>query len=103
MAHTKGPLTTRQDSKGADMAILDESGYIIGEAYWHVGQNAYRDAGANAKLWSNARLLLGACKYVLARLDQIDGGGGFDQLDANECRILLRARIAAAEPEPQDV
>jgi hypothetical protein len=55
--HTPGPLTTRRahhpdDTGGFDVAILDGSGRVIGEAYER--NDGEHPAEANAELWAMA-------------------------------------------------
>lgn len=59
MNHTSGPLGIKGPSEqepprsdGGDFAIVDEQGFIIGEAINRVDTNEYRPAKENAVLWS---------------------------------------------------
>lgn len=50
-------------------------------------------------LHDSAPDLLAACETVLAALDKINGGGGFDLHDSDRCRDILRAEIAKVRGE----
>jgi hypothetical protein len=40
-----------------------------------------------------------ACQFVLARLNKVHGGGGFDIYDTDDCREAIRAALALARGE----
>lgn len=72
MAHDEGPLTIREGGPEHDYAIIDaEHGYILGEAYRHVGTSAFKDAEANARLWVAAPDLLAACEDAEQYLEAV--------------------------------
>lgn len=56
MGHTKGPLRIIGPSQrgDGDYAIVESGDIIIGEAFYRVNEDAYRDAEANARLWASA-------------------------------------------------
>lgn len=64
MGYSKGPLKVSGPSREGDFAIVESGGIIIGEAFHSVGEDAYRDAEANARLWAKAPDLLAALEEL---------------------------------------
>jgi hypothetical protein len=52
------------------------------------------EALAFAAQLPEVRALVEAARVTLARMDKIDGGGGFDMYDSDKCRKELRATLA---------
>lgn len=105
MTYSKGPLQVvgPSDGKGlyddgGDYAIVEivESGCraIIGEANHRVGENEYRDAEANARLWAAASGMLEALKVAIDAL-------GYDRTrqDRLEAQKIINAAILKAKGE----
>lgn len=57
--------------KGGDYAIIEPGGIIIGEAYHCIGEDAYRDAEANARLWAAASDLRAALEALEGEADKM--------------------------------
>jgi len=71
---TPGPLQSDSIMKGggADYAILDSDGCVIGEAFQFLGKrNGTRDAQANAQLWAAAPEIYEALEDGRERLIKI--------------------------------
>lgn len=65
-----GPsLGSGSNDDGGDYAIIEPGGIIVGEAYHRVGESAYRDAEANARLWAAAPDMAEALKPFAAMAD----------------------------------
>jgi hypothetical protein len=105
MSYTKGPLWISGPSQGkernddgGDYAIVEPGGIIIGEAFHRVGEDAYRDAEANARLWASAPNLLAALETLLQMV--VEGECNYDD-QGNEWPEVIQARAAldAAEED----
>jgi hypothetical protein len=77
--------------KGGDYAIIEPGGIIIGEAYHCIGEDAYRDAEANARLWAAASDLRAALEALLTQL-KFAAPGKPEKVTIKDVRAL---RIAA--------
>lgn len=100
MSYSKGPLRISGPSQGGgsndgsgDYAIVEPGGIIIGEAFHRVGEDVYRDAEANARLWAKAPDLLVALDVLTDAIEDYHFSGPDDRSmeEWNKSGAILKA------------